>query len=95
MIICKCSSLILENGYYTVPEVYKNMLKSAVIFLQPGSASKQAKAGKFSQQFMFELVSGKNFSAGEMLFYLEGPRQLPPQSTGVNYGYLEGNSSQY
>ena len=71
------------------------MLGSAVIFLQPGSARKQANKGKFSQQFVFEMVSDKNFTAGERLFFLEGPRQHPHQTSRVNYGYFEGDSSQY
>ena len=95
MIICKCSNLILENGFYTVPDLYKNMLGSASIFLQPGSARKQTKNGNFSQQFMFEIVAGTKFTAGETLFYLEGPRQQPHKSYGVNYSCLEGNSSQF
>ena len=94
MIICKCSSIIVEDGFYTVPDLYKNMLGSASIFLQPGSARKLTKNGHFSQQYIFEIVTGANFTAGETLFYLEGPIQQSHKSYGVNYGYLERNFSQ-
>ena len=51
------------------------MLGSSVIHLQPGSMRKQLNKEKYSQQFIFEIKSDKNFTAGERIFFLEGPAQ--------------------
>ena len=58
MILCQCSSLILENNFYTVPDIYRDMLGSAVIHLQPGSVRKQANKEKFSLLVCFRTVPG-------------------------------------
>ena len=73
-IICKCSEIIVGNGMYIVPELFRNMLGSTSIFLQPGSARKFSKNGHFAQQYVFEVITADNFSVGDTLFFLEGPR---------------------
>merc|ERR1711893_422280 len=94
MVICRCSRIILEEGFYKVPDLYQQMLGSNSIFLQPGSAHKLTKNGDFSQQYIFEIMAPDNFSIGDTLFYLEGPQQQPHKSTDVNYNYFERNLSQ-
>ena len=41
MILCHCSGLISEDNFYSVPDIFKDMLGSSVIHLQPGSMRKQ------------------------------------------------------
>ena len=94
MVICRCSRIILEDGFYKVPDLYQQMLGSDNIFLQPGSARKLTKNGDFSQQYIFEIMFSDNFNVGDILFYLEGPQQQSHKSSEVNYSYLERNYSQ-
>ena len=75
MLMCHCSDLISEDNYYSVPDVFQDMLGSSIIHLQPGSMRKQLNKEKYIQQFMFEIESDKNFTAGERIFFLEGPAQ--------------------
>ena len=94
MILCHCSGLISEDNFYSVPDIFQDMLGSSVIHLQPGSMRKQLNKEKYSQQFIFEIKSDKNFTAGERIFFLEGPTQcIDRKESNINYNQFEGESS--